>query len=149
MTLDELLSGSVDNLADKPEFKPYPAGVHGVAVFFKEKKEKDFQGVEVRFTYVEAIELSDPAEKAPEPKAEQVLSLNLLAENEQQREFAQGTYKQIVQALIAKFGVGSPRDLMNNNQGAGAIVTSSLRKAGKKASNPDAQYFELKNIEFA
>jgi hypothetical protein len=149
MTLDELLNGSVDNLADKPEFKPYPPGVHGVAVFFKEKKEKDFQGVEIRFSYAEAVELKNPEDQAPEAKAEQVLQLNLLAENETQREFAQGTYKDIVQALIARFGVGSPRDLMNNNQGAGAIITTGLRKAGKKASNPDAQYLELLKIEFA
>ena len=148
MNLDQLLDGTIDQLADKPEFKPYPAGAHVVTTFFTEKKygaDKKEAGIEEKFKYVEVGELANPDEDvAPKAGDEGMLSLNLTSKDEFQREFAQGTLKEILKALAAKFGNKSPRELMEEGKGQQAIIVTTLRSNKDKT----ASFLQLQKIEY-
>lgn len=150
MNLDQLLDGSFDQvLADKPEFKPFPAGVHAAQIFFKLKKfgEKgaDGEGYEVKFKYAEQVELTDTEAKPAKAGDEVTLSLNLLAKDDFQRESAQGTLKDIIKAAAEKFGGTTTREVIAAADGQFAVITTGIRANKAKT----AEYMTLQKIQFA
>lgn len=151
MNLDALLDGGFEQLADKPEFKPFPAGVHAVNVFFKEKqfgeKGKDGEGFEVKFKYLENLELVNSEDKVPKADDEMTLNLNLTAEKEGTRDNAQGNLKIIMAAAKVKFPeANSVRELIASIGGQAAAITTSIRP--NRQDKNAAGFFQLDKIEF-
>jgi hypothetical protein len=149
MNLDQLLDGSFDQLADKPEFKPFPAGQHAVQTFFKSKKfgenGKDGEGFEVKFKYMELVELTDPSKEVPKAGAESTLQLNLTAKDDFQRESGQGNFKIIMAALAAKHPGLNVRQLIEAGQGQAAIITTGTRMNKDKTG----EFLTLSAIQYA
>lgn len=149
MNLDQLLDGAFDQvLADKPEYKPFPAGVHAVQVFFKIKKfgDKgvDGEGYEVKFKYGEQMELTDTSAVPAKAGDEASLSLNMTAKDDFQRENAQGTMKMIVKAAAEKFGGTTAREVIAAADGQFAAITTGTRLNKEKT----ASFLTLSKVQF-
>ena len=150
MNLDALLDGSFEQLADKPEFKPYPRGQHAVQVFFKPKqfgeKGKDGEGYEVKFKYSEVAELVDPENDVP-PKAgaEATLQFNMTSKEDFIREAGQGNMKMIFRAMAEKYPGMSPRQMLEAGSGDFAVITTGLRKNKDKTQ----EFLTLEAITWA
>lgn len=150
MNLDQLLDGAFDKvLADKPEFKPFPSGVHACQLFFKLKKfgEKgaDGEGYEVKFKYAEQVELADSSAVPAKPGDEVTMSFNMTAKDDFQRDSAQGHMKMILAAAAAKFGGTTGREVIAAADSQFAVITTGVRKNKDKT----AEFMTLQKIEFA
>lgn len=93
--IDALLDGTLDDLADLPEFKPYVGGGHQVLASLALKEIKD-HGMcpELSFKYIELRQLENPQDEAPKPGDE--ASTLFFLDNE----IGQGKFK----AMITVFG---------------------------------------------
>ena len=103
VNMDALLEGSLDDLADLPEFKPYPIGVHRAQIFLEPKKVNDKLAISVNFKYVSVVELADPLDKVPEVGA----VANVLCQMD--NEFGQGLFKKIRTVLQPVCGLRTAR----------------------------------------
>lgn len=150
MNLDALLDGSFEELADKPEFKPYPAGVHAAQLFIKQTKfgdkGKDGEGFELKFKYIENVELSNADDSIPKAGAEMTVNCNMTAEKEGTRNNAQGNIKMVAAASKVKNpGLTSTRELLEAANGQAVAITTSIRKSGK--GDEAKEFFQLDRIE--
>lgn len=103
--LDSLLDGTLDDLADLPEFKPFPVGSYKLAL----KIEADKALKNVYFTklkVIEVIELSDSSETPPAVGDESNVRSDL------SNEYGQGEFKKVLGALAAHFGGKTNRELI-------------------------------------
>lgn len=57
--MDAMLDGVLDDLADAPEFRPFPAGTHKVTITILQKKIGTHPAFEVGMKAIETIELSN------------------------------------------------------------------------------------------
>lgn len=126
--IDALLDGTLDDLADVPEFKNYPAGVHKVKISWDLAKEvSDGKGgkkkvVGLNMTGIETVELPAGSEDAPITEG-QVANVMFDLKNE----YGQGQFKEIMKSLAAHYGAKSNRELAKESEGAEVLVTTDLR----------------------
>lgn len=109
--INSLLDGTLDDLADMPEFKPYPAGTHRVQAKLIDKTAPKDQvnkhpGFELRMSMIETIELAQGDAEVIQPKSE--ASVLYLLDNE----MGQGQFKKILKSLAERFGAKSNRELI-------------------------------------
>lgn len=124
--MDSLLDGTLDDLADAPEFKPFPAGTHKVTLAITQKKIGTHPAFEVEMTAVETIELSDTSE---EPlKAGAKASVAYLMD----RELGQGNFKKLLKSFAAHYGEKSNRELIAEAQNAEVLVVTKTRQNKEK-----------------
>jgi hypothetical protein len=131
--MDSLLDGTLDDLADMPEFKPFPAGTHRVTVHFEQKLVNNFPGFEIKLKALETVEL--PAGSTAEPVAkgtETSVFYFFKHTNPITAELGQGKFKEVMKSLAANFGPHTNRELLELAQGAEVLVTTDQRK-GKQA----------------
>jgi hypothetical protein len=131
--MDSLLDGTLDDLADMPEFKPFPAGTHRVTVHFEQKLVNNFPGFEIKFKALETVEL--PAGSTAEPLikgAETSVFYFFKHNNPITAELGQGKFKEIMKSLATHFGPHTNRELLEAAAGAECLVTTDVRK-GKQA----------------
>ncbi len=125
--VDAILDGTLDDLADLPEFKPFPPGSHVVTLNIIDKTGKDNRvnghpGFEFKLTAVETLELSKPQEDQPLVKGAGTSILYLL-----DNEIGQGQFKNIMKAAAEHFGAKSNRELLTDLQGATVMVVTKQR----------------------
>jgi hypothetical protein len=140
--MDALLDGTLDDLADIPEFRNYPIGVHKVKISWdtaktldgvykvKDKEETGLKTfVQLSMEAIETIEL--PAGSTDTPlevgaQAQLLYDLN--------NEFAQGKFKEIMKALASHYGAKSNRELLAESNGAEVLIVVKHRtdKKSKK-----------------
>ena len=123
-SIDFLLDSTLDDLADMPEFKVFPAGAYNGTIELAVKKMGDNMGVELKFTNQETVELSDPTQEAPVLGA--TTSVGFLLNNE----FGQGALKKVLASL--KEGLQLPdgtsnREIMEASKGAACMVVLTAR----------------------
>lgn len=138
--IDSLLDSTLDDLADLPEFKVFPAGAYNGQIELAVKKMGDNMGIELKFTNQETVELSDPTQEAPAVGA--TTSVGFLLNNE----FGQGALKKVLASL--KEGLQIPdgtstREIMEASKGAVCMVVLTTR-ADKTDSTK--VYQGLKNL---
>ena len=138
--IDSLLDSTLDNLADLPEFKVFPAGAYNGTIELAVKKMGDNQGVEMKFTNQEMVELADPTSEAVAPGA--TTSVGFLLNNE----YGQGALKKILEAL--KEGLQLPdattgREIMELSKGTLCMVVFSVRADKNDATK---LYQGVKNV---
>lgn len=143
--IDSLLDSTLDDLADLPEFKAFPIGFHLVDLDLELKtldtKDGKKSGVDGKFTYVEAVELSDPTEVPP--KAGDVANIFCDLGNE----FGQGTFKMILAAIKPAFPeIVSNRDMITAAKKVRVAISTGLRK---DKADPTRTYLQLKKIDLA
>ena len=122
--IDTLLDATLDDLADLPEFKIFPAGAYNGTMELSVKKMGDNTGVELKFTNVEVVELSDPTQEAPATGA--TTSVGYMLNNE----YGQGALKKVLESV--KTGMSLPdgttnRELMELSKGANVQVVLASR----------------------
>lgn len=129
MSLDSLLDGSIDDIADLPEFAVYPAGAHRVIVNFQEKEVNGKSAVEMKMALVQTIEQTDPTAQALEPGAETSVLYSL------DNEFGQGKFKAVIKVLAAHHNTTSARATMEASNGMEVVVLTKVRANKEKTQN--------------
>lgn len=133
--LDQLLDGTLDDLADLPEFKSFPPGTHRVTVSMVDKTAKDklvggHPAYELRMKYLETIELAASDDVSPVVGSED--SVLYMLDNE----FGQGALKKILTVAAAQFGAKPNRILLNEDmQNVECLVVTKSRQNKEKTKS--------------
>ena len=141
--IDSLLDGTLDDLADKPEFRPFPVGTHRVTLNLVDKTAPKDQinkhpGFELKIKLIETIEQANP-EEAPLQVGAETGILYLL-----DNELGQGSFKDLLKAAAGHFGAKSNRELIADIQGSEALVVTKQRPNKDKTQT----YTDLVAVEF-
>lgn len=152
LDIDNLLDGTLDDLADMPEFKPFPVGAHKVTIVswtqksFDDKKDASKKNVamELKIKAIETVETANGSDEVCSPGQEENLSFFLVHHSSPQAmEMGQGQFKEVMKSLAAHFGAKSNRELIADSTGAEVLVTTSLRK---DKSTPPKFYTKLDKL---
>ena len=136
LDIDNLLDGTLDDLADAPEFKPFPIGAHKIVMKWETKQmdDKKLQGkkntiVILKMKALETIETPAGSEEVCSPGQEENIGFFLVHHSSPKAmEIGQGAFKEIMKSLAAHYGAKSNRELMADSEGAEALVTTGHRK---------------------
>ena len=127
--IDSMLDGVLDDLADAPEFKPFPAGTHKVTITILQKKIGTHPAFEINLKAVETIELSDSSQ---EPlKSGATTSVAYIMDID----IGQGNFKKILASLAATYGAMSNRQLIEAAQNAEVLVVTKVRQNKDKSQS--------------
>lgn len=140
--LDSILDATLDDLADMPEFKPFPAGTHRVTMEWSIKEINKQSCPELKLTIVETVELSNPDDVPGKAGDNTSLAYIFKKKDGTKNEIAEGQFKQVMQGLAESYGSKSPRELMAESQKAEVLVTTKVR-TDKKDSNNIKHYTDL------
>ena len=129
--IDALLDGTLDDLADMPEFKPFPVGTHAVVLTIVDKtapkdRVNNHPGFEVKMKAVETLELANPDDTPLVAGAE--TSVLYLLDNP----IGQGSFKKLLASAAEHFGAKSNRELIADLQGATVAVVTRQRQNREK-----------------
>ena len=126
--IDSLLDGTLDDLKDLPEFRPWPAGTYRFQ-FQLEQDKKEKTIYYSRMKNLETIELTDTSEVPVEVGAEAGVRYDLA------NEYGQGAFKKILAVLAGHFGAKSNRQLIEDAKAPlevlGVVKTNTNKKTGK------------------
>lgn len=136
--IEDILSGSLDSLVDKPEFKPFPAGTH-YCIIKSFERIKDKPMLALTLSAVNTIELVNDIDDSPlQPESE--TSITYLLTNE----YGQGAFKEVMKAAAEKYGHKSNIMLIQDCINANVVVVTGVRKS----KDGSQSYTDLKHIEF-
>jgi len=140
--VNSLLDGTLDDLADMPEFKPFPPGTHAVILTLVDKTSKKdaingHPAFEVKMKAVETIELANSDDQPL--KAGDETSVLYMLDNE----LGQGSFKNLLKAAAEQFGAKSNRELIGDLQGATVAVVTRQR-ANKEKTKMYTDIVEMK-----
>jgi hypothetical protein len=129
--INAMLDGTLDDLADLPEFKPYPAGTHVVTLKIVDKtgpkdRVNNHPGFEVKMTAVETLELAN-SDDTPLAAGAETGVLYLL-----DNPIGQGSFKKLLASAAESFGAKSNRELIADLQGATVVVVTRTRQNKEK-----------------
>jgi len=128
-TLDNLLDATLDDIADLPEFRPFPAGTHKVTLALSQKSLNNKPAYEVKMTLIETIELADQSETPLTQGATDSVAYFL------DNQWGLGAFKKLLKPAGEHFGTGSIRDIIENLQGAEVIVITRQRPNKEKTKS--------------
>jgi len=149
--MDALLDGTLDDLADIPEFRPWPNGAHKAKIVWDLAKTIDgvykVEGQESsglkRFIGLDAVAIETvelPAGSTDKP-LEVGSKANWLFDLTTER--GQGSFKAIMASLAEHYGAKSPRELMTDSMNAEVVIfvkqwtAKKGNSAGKTFANID------------
>ncbi len=138
--IDSLLDSTLDDLADLPEFKIFPAGAYTGTIELAAKKMGDNTGVELKFALQEVNELTDPTQEAPAVGA--TTSMGFLLNNE----YGQGELKNLLTSLKTGLNLTTPvsnRELMEISKGTVCMLVMATRADKSDATKV---YQKLKSL---
>ena len=129
--IDAMLDGTLDDLADLPEFKPFPVGTHAVVLTIVDKtapkdRVNNHPGFEVKMKAVETLELANSDDTPLVAGAE--TSVLYLLDNP----IGQGSFKKLLASAAEHFGAKSNRELIADLQGATVVVVTRTRHNKQK-----------------
>ena len=111
--VDALLDGTLDDLADMPEFKPFPVGTHKIKPHLESKKINGFSAIEFKVTAIETIELPSGSQDAPLAAGDSTNILYFLThKNPKTMELGQGQFKELMKVCATAFGPDTNRNLI-------------------------------------
>lgn len=126
VSIDSLLDASLDDLADLPEFKVFPAGAHQCIISFEKKQIGTHPAVEAKLRMIATVELADPAEVAPEAGTESSVAYML------DNEFGQGNFKKLMKPLQEHFGLSKVSEILEAAAGLEVLVVTKVRQNKEK-----------------
>lgn len=144
--IDNLLDATLDDLADMPEFKPFPAGAHRCTIKWDYTKAVGNQkGVEIKLTALETIELTN-ADETPVKAGDTSNMLFMFKKKDgSANEIAQGKWKELLAPLQAHFGTATNRETMDASQGAEVIAITKIR-TDKSDTNDVKHYTDIVSL---
>jgi hypothetical protein len=140
--LDQLLDGQLDDLADIPEFKPFPAGAHICIATLVDKatdpknRVNNHPGYELNLVAKETQELANEADTPLVAGAK--TSILFLLDNP----IGQGNFKKVLQAVAEKFGGSTPRELIAHVNNLEILIVTKVRTNKEKTQ----QYTDMVEI---
>lgn len=135
--VNDLLDATLDDLEDLPEFEVYPAGAHRVSVSTSMKEVGGKSAVEMRFKYLECLELSNSDDIPPKEKDE--CSVLFMLDNE----FGRGAMKKALTPIGAALGTRTIREVIEQCKDVECAIVTSIRK---DKNDPDKKYLNLKEL---
>ncbi len=142
--LAALLDGTLDDVADMPEFVNPNPGTWLVEVKKFSIEEINKQHVpKISLVFTELIEANDPAVEPQTLPIEANAAFFLYNEDGSANEFGQGNFKMFLAPLKEITGAGSNREVMEASVGAQLIVTTGLREDKKEKGK---FYLQFKNV---
>lgn len=142
MDIDSLLDATLDDLADVPEFKPFPAGTHMCTLNMETKVIADKGAVEWNLTLVSTLEMADPTATPPAAGDTCSGAFMFTTKDGKPNEIAQGQFKEMLRPLQAHFGTTTNRETMAMANGCEVVVTMSQRE-GKKGTSSEGKFFPV------
>ena len=148
----DFLDSTVDDLADLPEFKPYPLGSYiftfaGWDTLFNDKKKPT--GVELEFSLRSVLEMADPEEMATFNAEEgRKWKTRILVKKKDggRNEFGEGQLKNFLNVLRERFPGESTREILDGGVGSDLAIT--LKQRADK-NDREKIYNEIKEVAFA
>lgn len=137
-SIDDLLDMQLDDLADMPEFKPFPAGIHKVLLNFSKEPVNNIPSITVKLTAQETLECTNPEDLPLKQGDSTNILLMLKNKNGSTNEFAQGTLKLICAPLAAHFGTTNMRDTLEAAEGVEVAVVTKVK--ANKSDPQDIKY---------
>lgn len=133
LDIDSLLDGTLDDLADMPEFKPFPVGAHRVTINLEQKTVGEIPSIEVKITALETVELTDP-EAAPCMAGDSTNVLFMLYRKDDKtnklvpNDLGQGQFKNLISSLAPSFPeLTSTRQIMEAANNMECLVSTGQR----------------------
>ena len=151
LDIDSLLDGTLDDLADAPEFKPFPIGAHRIVMKWEAKQLDDKKEtgkkntiVTLKMKALETVETPAGSDEVCSPGQEENIGFFLVHHSSPKAmEIGQGGFKEIMKSLAAHYGAKSNRELMAESEGAEALVTTGHRK---DKTDKDKKYTTLEKL---
>lgn len=120
--INSILDGTLDDLADLPEFKPFPAGTHRVSIRWEQKVINKHPGFELKMKAIETMELANASDAPLEAGTE--TGVLFLLDNE----IGQGNFKKMLSSLASHYGAKPNRALIEESQNAEVLVITKQRQ---------------------
>lgn len=136
--MDNLLDGTLDDLADVPEFRTFPQGTYRISLGIEQKKVNEHPTFEVKMKCLETVELVDASEAPVENGAE--CNVLFMMDNE----IGQGQFKELLKVAAEHFGPKSNRELIEDLKGAECLVVLTHRK---NKNDPDKKYVKIHELQ--
>lgn len=144
--IDALLDRNLDDIADLPEFKTFPAGIHKCSIAWERKDmERDVDGqkkkvphMTLTLTHIETLELSDQADadKIPKPGDKCSSAYDLT------NEFAMGALKKAVASLAIPY----EGNLKETIKGTNGFEVAAVTKVRKDKKEKDKFYLQVEDL---
>lgn len=129
VNIDSLLDGSIDDLADLPEFAVFPNGVHKVRIKWEKKEVNKHPALELKMALIETVELANAADTPLAVGAESNILYML------DNEFGQGKMKEIMKVLSAATGTAKISETMEASNGMEVQVVTKVRQNKDKTQS--------------
>lgn len=110
-TMNDLLDETLDDLADLPQSKPFPAGAHKALMFITRNPTKKTTYV-VKFKHQETLEVTAPTAEMPKPGDESTMFIHTKTKDNKPNEFGQGQLKMILKPLAERLGTTNISELL-------------------------------------
>ena len=123
--IDALLDGTLDDLADLPEFRPLPVGTYH-SQFKIEPDAKDKTIYYAKLKIIETKELANTDEVPVEKGAEANVRYDL------KNEWGQGAFKKVMASLSAHYGAKSNRELLEEVKSYIEVLVVTKQNLNKK-----------------
>jgi hypothetical protein len=136
--LDSLLDTVLDDIADLPEFKPFPAGAHRVLCSLDQKVIAGKPAVELALKLVETLELANASDTAPAEGS--TCNVAYFLDNE----YGLGNLKIVAVPFAAALGVSTIREAVEQVKDMEAVIITGLR-ADK--TDKEKFYLNIKDIQ--
>ena len=145
-SIDSLLDGTLDDLADVPEFKPFPIGTHAVTIKWEIKTVNDKAAVELTLTALETLQLADTSAEPVKAGDSTSVLFQLVKKDGTPNEVAQGQWKGLLAPLAVHFGTASNRETMEASNGATVAVTTGVRTSTNKDTKEVRYYTSVNSL---
>ena len=129
--MDSLLEGTLDDLAQVPDFVAYPPGSHKVIINWEMPTKERPTTIGLKLSAIETLELNDASHTPLVPGSMTTISFKM------DNEFGQSNYRKVITSLSAHFGAGTNREIMEKSAGAECLVITTSKTGKKTEQNPD------------
>lgn len=129
--MDSLLEGTLDDLAQVPDFVTYPAGTHRVTMSWEMPTKERPTTIGIKLAAIETVELADSSDTPLVPGSLTGVSFKM------DNEYGQSNYRKIIASLSSHFGPGTNREIMEKSEGAEVVVITNQRRGKKTEQNPN------------
>ena len=127
---DDLLDGTLDDLSDIPEFKPFPNGAHRSTIKFEKKTVNEHPCVEVKLILIETLELANPNKDTPPEKGTEANVLYMM-----DNELGQGKFKELMKPFAELHGNLKLGQLIDASQGSEVTAVTNVRPNKEKTKD--------------
>lgn len=125
--IESLLDAKLDDLADMPEFKPFPAGAHKATIKWDYSELKEKKIIKLSAIYVEPVELNDTDAIPPKAGDKSTVTFFLRKKDGTVNEFGEGQWKLMLEGLSVSFP-GTAKEIMDTSDGAEVLLITKIQQ---------------------